>query len=98
MRRIGSSAMSAEAHFTSDLGQWRFPLRLQAHTLQRVNSRRLDLRRQRFQDLKEHQHVGHLVGSDADRAEPFSTPLDLQIPAPYFLPAYLRYRDESALP
>src|SRR5580704_18307639 len=73
-------------------------LSLHAHTRQRVDSRRLDLRCQRFQRLKEHQNIGHLVRSDADRAAPLSLPLNLQIAAHQFGLSDFRYRDGSALP
>src|SRR2546425_3380796 len=69
-----------------------------AHTRQRVDSCRFDLRRHRFQGLKEHQNIGDLVRSQADRVAPLSLSLNLQIAAHQFDLGDLRYRDGSALP
>src|SRR5579864_81657 len=71
---------------------------LHPNTRQRIHSRRLELRGQRIQHLKENQDVGHLARPNIDRAEPFSLPFDLQITSRQFSLGDLRDRDGSSLP
>src|SRR6185369_2993817 len=66
---------------------------LKAHSAQGIDPGGFDLRRQRFQSLKEHEHVGNLVGADGDRTQPLPPAFDLKIAADDFRLLNLRNRD-----
>ena len=71
---------------------------LHPYTRERIHSRRLDLRGQRIQHLKENQDVGHLARPNIDHVEPFSLPFDLQVTSNQFSLGDLGDRDRSSLP